>query len=633
MSVNRSLTLMVNGEAAPRRIAVGAGGATLGRAADCTVALPDGQRAISRVQARIEWREGACVLVDLGSNPTLVNARVLDASREAVLRDGDRITIGAYSIDVAFEGAEDVLAGASAGHDAQRPADAFALPLSSGDTAAEYMRKAPERQPRASPAMQPPGAATPADAPLIPPLIPPDWDADPEPPRNVAQNALQNAPQGDARFLPDPLAAVPLLRDAPPSGIDANQALIAALGSGDGPLGMPRPAVSSREGQSAFDHLSPERAFSAMPQMKSAPAQPASAAPPRPQAFIPDDYDALASHAQAAPDHADTVEVRAAGKTAADGPGPQAQFTAVEPSSPAAFGEGMQGAIRGPSRKASVERSPQADDEGAHETRQEPPHETSEAVWPQAPQHPVDAAPEPSFAPSQPHVAATPQEPPAKAARDGSANANANTNTTATLDPVLAALLEGLGLDPRQVDPRPAPELARLIGAMLREATQGAMTALRSRSTAKHETRIAMTMIESRDNNPLKFFPDAGSALAQMLGRPSAGYLAPEEALRGAFRDLQAHELAVLAGMRAALAHALADIAPGRIEQKLPPAGRLEAVLSNRHARLWNQFVATWEDTLRHAGDDFQQVFGEPFSRAYQAQLDALSGALNEPER
>lgn len=622
MSVNRSLTLMVNGEAAPRRIAVGAGGATLGRAADCTVALPDGQRAISRVQARIEWREGACVLVDLGSNPTLVNARVLDASREAVLRDGDRITIGAYSIDVAFEGAEDVLAGASAGHDAQRPADAFALPLSSGDTAAEYMRKAPERQPRASPAMQPPGAATPADAPLIPPLIPPDWDADPEPPRNVAQNAPQNAPQGDARFLPDPLAAVPLLRDAPPSGIDANQALIAALGSGDGPLGMPRPAVSSREGQSAFDHLSPERAFSAMPQMKSAPAQPASAAPPRPQAFIPDDYDALASHAQAAPDHADTVEVRAAGKTAADGPGPQAQFTAVEPSSPAAFGEGMQGAIRGPSRKASVERSPQADDEGAHETRQEPPHETSEAVWPQAPQHPVDAAPEPSFAPSQPHVAATPQEPPAKPARDGSANANANTNTTATLDPVLAALLEGLGLDPRQVDPRPAPELARLIGAMLREATQGAMTALRSRSTAKHETRIAMTMIESRDNNPLKFFPDADSALTQMLNGDSPAYMRPVKAMNASFDDLKAHELAVIAGMRAALGAVVQRFDPARVEQRRTTHGALDKWMpARRKARLWDRLVERYEDLARDADEDLQRLFGELFSKAYEEQV------------
>ncbi len=88
-------------------------------------------------------------------------------------------------------------------------------------------------------------------------------------------------------------------------------------------------------------------------------------------------------------------------------------------------------------------------------------------------------------------------------------------------DPVFAALLQGLGVDAAQFSQftrHARPELARVIGSMLREATQGTMTALRSRSVAKHESRIAMTLIEPRDNNPLKFFPDVDTALAQMLG-------------------------------------------------------------------------------------------------------------------
>ena len=101
MSTSRSLSMQVSGgSGGTRRVDAGGHDATLGRAPDCTLVLPDDQRVISRVQARIEWRGGNCVLVDLGSNPTLVNGHALDGSREAVLRSGDTLRIGAYSVAV-----------------------------------------------------------------------------------------------------------------------------------------------------------------------------------------------------------------------------------------------------------------------------------------------------------------------------------------------------------------------------------------------------------------------------------------------------------------------------------------------------------------------------------------------------
>jgi type VI secretion system protein len=153
------------------------------------------------------------------------------------------------------------------------------------------------------------------------------------------------------------------------------------------------------------------------------------------------------------------------------------------------------------------------------------------------------------------------------------------------------------------------------------------MATLRSRAMTKRETRMAMTMIEERDNNPLKFFPDADRALAQMLGARDNGYLPPQEAMRAAFRDIQTHELAMVAGMRAALAHAMERIDPAAIERSLEPPRGLDALIGNRPRRLWQRFVETWEHVARDAddaGDDIQRSFGEPFSRAYQAQLDAL---------
>ncbi|HEX4509470.1 MAG TPA: type VI secretion system-associated FHA domain protein TagH [Burkholderiaceae bacterium] len=508
----------------PRRIEAGANDATLGRAPDCTLVLPDEQRVISRVQARIEWRGGECVLVDLGSNPTLVNGRVLDGSREAALRSGDTLRIGAYMVVVLMETA---------------PA---------GDAPYEMPGGAWTEPPQPAP-----WHGTQQDAPLIPPLIPTQWDAD----WNAAPKAVAS-PKGpdtpDSPFLDDPLAATPLLRDQPARGGDVSQDLLAALGSGLQPLSqplsqpLPQPLDLAAESAprlaagSAFEHVSPERVASVLPPPLSPP-----------QAVIPHDYDALAAVT-------------------------------------------MSGAARDQTPPAASEAEPDESEPTLHE--------------------PV-APPKPAPAP-QPELSSVPMNIPPEA--------SAHTRA----DPVFAALLEGLGLDATQFTQHAKPELARVIGSMLREATQGTMTALRSRSVAKHESRIAMTLIEPRDNNPLKFFPDVDTALAQMLGRANAAYLAPDEAMRAAFRDLQGHELAVVAGMRAALGEALGNLAPERIEASLRPASRVEGLLVNQRARLWQQFVDTYEHAVRHADDDFQQTFGESFNRAYHAQLSAMSQAGDE---
>lgn len=536
MSAEPSLSMTVAGAgAAPRTVAFGARGGTLGRALDCTLVLPDEQRVISRVQARIEWRDGACVLVDVGGNEMLLNDRPLDAAREATLRDGDRLRIGTYSIDVSL-------------HEPQREASPAARPAdvplaASADASVRSELRA--AQPRAAA-----GSA-------------PDWDAPAQPPLLVPGVPAQR----DAPFFADPLAHAPLLREPARPGTDFDDALIAALGAGDAlldtPLGVKDWPQPQRYAGSAFDHLSPERAMSAVPLLQPAPPQSKDGGW-RPQALIPEHYDPLAAPAE---QEADRPEQRMSAEHAY---------------------------ARLPER-APIDLQPEAS---------APTGQSDDAPLPPSP-------PEPGL-------------PAASAAEAAKAGAHG--------DAVLRALLEGLGLDAGQFGNVPAPQLARRIGAMLREATQGAMTALRSRSVAKRETRIAMTLIEERDNNPLKFFPDVDSALNQMLGERSTGYLPPEEALRAAFHDIQSHEIAVVAGMRAALGHAMSSLEPERIEASLRPGSRFENMFADRRARLWQAFVDTYERAIRDVGDDFQQTFGEPFSRAYQAQLEAMKHRPAAPQ-
>lgn len=167
-----------------------------------------------------------------------------------------------------------------------------------------------------------------------------------------------------------------------------------------------------------------------------------------------------------------------------------------------------------------------------------------------------------------------------------------------------------------------------MVGALLREATAGTMDVLMARAMTKKESRIDMTMLMVRANNPLKFFPNADGALAQMLTGAMAGYMTPQDAMAGAFDDLRAHELAVIAGMRAALGAVLHRFDPSQIEARLAVPTVMDKMLSsNRKAKMWDRLVELYGEIAREADDDLQRLFGEKFSAAYEEQVARLRQA------
>ncbi|NWC86604.1 type VI secretion system-associated FHA domain protein TagH [Pseudomonas reactans] len=188
-------------------------------------------------------------------------------------------------------------------------------------------------------------------------------------------------------------------------------------------------------------------------------------------------------------------------------------------------------------------------------------------------------------------------------------------------DAVLQALLTGLGIPDLHTSRSPT-ELAQLIGEMLRATTTGTMDVLLARALTKRESHIDMTMIGAYSNNPLKFFPDADSALTQMLGGDSPAYMRPVKAMNASFEDLKAHELAVIAGMRAALGAVVQRFDPARVEQRRTTHGALDKWMpARRKARLWDRLVERYEDLARDADEDLQRLFGELFSKAYEEQV------------
>jgi FHA domain-containing protein len=192
-------------------------------------------------------------------------------------------------------------------------------------------------------------------------------------------------------------------------------------------------------------------------------------------------------------------------------------------------------------------------------------------------------------------------------------------------DEIWNGFLDGAGVDipmPRGI----TPEMMRTIGVMLRASIEGMLQLIAVRAATKNELRAAVTVIQVRDNNPLKFSPDATIALMQLLQPPGRGFLPGPEAIRDAMIDLQSHQIGTMAGMRAALAGVLERFQPQLLEGRLTGQSVLDALLPmNRKAKLWELFLQHYRSIRNDAEDDFHELFGKAFVEAYNAQVERLS--------
>jgi FHA domain-containing protein len=224
----------------------------------------------------------------------------------------------------------------------------------------------------------------------------------------------------------------------------------------------------------------------------------------------------------------------------------------------------------------------------------------------------------PGIVASRPPVADLPAPPPvqraAPAAEASSADAQA----------LWAAFSEAAGLHlqpPQGLN----PALMRVIGTLLRTSIEGTLQLISVRAATRVELRAQVTMIQARNNNPLKFSPDAQSALEQMLQPPMRGFLSGPAAMTESMNDLVGHSIGTMAGTRAALEGVLDRFAPKELEAKLAGKSVLDSVLPMaRKARLWELYLQHFEAIRNEAQEDFQTLFGKAFLAAYEQQLDRL---------
>ncbi|WP_313620793.1 type VI secretion system-associated FHA domain protein TagH, partial [Pantoea septica] len=188
---------------------------------------------------------------------------------------------------------------------------------------------------------------------------------------------------------------------------------------------------------------------------------------------------------------------------------------------------------------------------------------------------------------------------------------------------LIAALLEGMGLNNGHATPIDEEQM-RVTGRMLSLFSQGTVALLSSRQILKRGVKADMTMILNEANNPFKILPSGKTVLMQMYQSQMPGFMPPEQAVRDALVDLQAHQLGMIAGIRAIIAAMLQSFNPQRLEEQARSEGVLPKLPFSvaRKAALWDYFTRNYQRTAGEIEDDFHTLFGEAFLHAYDVEVN-----------
>lgn len=178
----------------------------------------------------------------------------------------------------------------------------------------------------------------------------------------------------------------------------------------------------------------------------------------------------------------------------------------------------------------------------------------------------------------------------------------------------------GVPLDDLDQDAREA--LAVDAARLLRQCVGGLQQSLRTRTELKNELRLALTTVQGAGNNPLKHSADSHDALNALLRPGKPGQLPAEQAVARAFRDLQAHQVALLSASRAAVREALEHFAPEQLALRFERDGQVSRFAGA--AGRWRAY-GRYHQSLRQDDEWSERLLARDFAQTYEEQVRLIA--------
>ncbi len=207
-------------------------------------------------------------------------------------------------------------------------------------------------------------------------------------------------------------------------------------------------------------------------------------------------------------------------------------------------------------------------------------------------------------------------------------------NTERLQGELYRALINGMGLKDMHPAARFDARNMEQLGQMLSLFSQGTVALLSSRSILKRGVKAEMTVILDEANNPFKLLPSGKTVLMQMFGSRMPGFMSPKQAVRDALIDLQAHQLGMIAGIRAIIASMLQCFNPEQLQEEVRQQKGVSRLSwpGSRKAAVWEHFTSRYQQTAGEIEDDFHTLFGEAFLHAYDMEVSQYKDSQSRAE-
>lgn len=180
---------------------------------------------------------------------------------------------------------------------------------------------------------------------------------------------------------------------------------------------------------------------------------------------------------------------------------------------------------------------------------------------------------------------------------------------------------EALGIPLDDMDEAQRQAVALRSARLLRQSIGNLQQSLRNRNELKAELKLATTSVEMAGSNPLKFCASANQALNAMLRPGVAGQMPAEQAVNRAFRDLQAHQVALVAASRAAVKGILEHLSPEQLTLRFERESKSRL---NTAGSRWRAYTHLYQ-ALQREDDWSQKLFARDFVMAYEEQIRLIA--------
>ncbi len=187
------------------------------------------------------------------------------------------------------------------------------------------------------------------------------------------------------------------------------------------------------------------------------------------------------------------------------------------------------------------------------------------------------------------------------------------------------SIVDVLGFQNHHLVDTQITQINELAGDVIREMVSGLMQVLGSRSSIKNEFRMNVTTIQPVENNPIKFSANVDDALENMFIKEGNAYKKPLEAVSDCFDGIAEHQLAILAGIRAAFKGVVERFDPVLLDARFSRQNKGGLIPGSQKAKNWDSYLEYYNELVGDIDNTFQYLYGDDFVRAYEDQLQQLA--------